>query len=89
MKKATCLLMIFSAVGLAGCTENQRARSFGGKASVNVQKGQKVLDVAWKESDLWILTRPLREGEEAEVLTFKQDASFGWASGEVSILEQK
>lgn len=89
MKKATCLLMIFSAVVLAGCTENQRARNFGGKASVDVQKGQKVLTVTWKDDDLWILTRPMREDEKPEVLTFKQDSSFGTLSGEVTIVEQK
>jgi hypothetical protein len=33
---------------------------------VEVPPGRKLVDVAWKYGDLWILTRPAEEGERAD-----------------------
>jgi len=74
---------------LAGCTENERARSFGGSADVRLPPGQKLVTATWKENAaLWLLTRPARPGEEPEVLTFQESSSYGLVEGTVRIHER-
>ncbi len=74
---------------LNGCTENIRARNFGGTATETLPSGQKLVVVTWKESHLWILTRPMRTNETAEIYQFKESSSFGILNGTVNIIEQK
>jgi len=73
---------------LVSCTEQQQAKSFGGKASMTLPTGQKVVCATWKNSDLWVLTRPMREGEKAETLTLRESSSWGLLQGTVMITEQ-
>lgn len=65
---------------LTGCTENRRARTYGG-ANVNVAPGQRVVNATWKNANLWVLTRPLRTGEVPETLTFHEFSAWGIAEG--------
>lgn len=82
-------LILISSLIVCGCTENQRARNFGGNMTVNVERGQKVVNVTWKGADLWILTRPMRVNETAEVLTFKENTKFGMLEGKVTLEESR
>lgn len=67
------LVLLISMLALAGCTENEMARSFGGTMTVNVPCGEKVFDITWKgNADLWYATRPMREGEEPETYYFRE-----------------
>lgn len=90
MQKVVCLLLVLSSLVLSGCTQNDRTKNFGGKMTVKIQKGKKVVNATWKDdSSLWLLTRPMRPGEEPEVLTFKQESSWGILEGEVALIEEK
>lgn len=70
-----------------GCTENSRAKTFGGTMTVTLPKGQKLMEATWKEADLWYLTRPMREGEKAEQYTFQENSTFGLVEGTVIFVE--
>lgn len=73
---------------MAGCTANERAKQYGGTMQVNLPPGQKLVNATWKEgSQLWYLMRPMREGEKPEVVTFKEDSSFGLVEGTVVFTE--
>ena len=87
MKKLlfVCLVM----VSLVGCTDNQRARNYGGTAKEVLPAGQKLVTMTWRQDNMWILTRPMREGEVAESYTFKESSSFGLIQGTVVIIESK
>lgn len=74
---------------LSGCTEQQRARAWGGTATNNLAVCQKLVHMAWKESDLWILTRPMRSGEVAERYEFTQSSSSGFLNGTVIVQEYR
>lgn len=80
------------AVGLAllacGCTEQQRAKQWGGTTTINLPVGQKVVNTTWKDSDLWILTRPMRPGEARETYTLTESSSWGVFQGQVLIRER-
>ena len=60
----------------------------GGKATVRLPKGQKLVEATWKEVDLWYLTRDRREGEPIETFTFQESSSFGVIEGTVTFIEQ-
>lgn len=86
MKKFILLLaMIFCLTGCQNTTKN-----WGGSMTIELPKGQKLEEITWKgDSDLWYLTRPMREDEVAETHTFQQDTEFGIFEGTVTIIETK
>lgn len=86
MKKL--ILIAILALGMVGCTENQRARSLGGTSTIALTPNKKLVNLTWKETDLWILTRDRKEGEVPETYEFKEDSSFGVIEGTVIVKEQ-
>ena len=72
-----------------GCTSQQMAKGFGGSMTVDLPPGQKLVVATWKNSDLWYLTRPMRDGENAEVQSFRESSSFGIMEGVVKFVETK
>lgn len=70
-----------------GCTQNQRARSWGGTAEQKLPPGQKLVTATWKMDHLWLLTRPMKTNETAETYTFQESSSFGLVEGKVIIRE--
>lgn len=72
-----------------GCTDNIRARQFGGTANVDLPKNQKLLMVTWKEDDLWFLTRDMREDEKTESYSLRESSSWGVWEGTVKLHESK
>lgn len=81
------LIIAFISVLAIGCTENQRARNFGGTATENLPKGQKLLTATWRQDNLWVLTRPMRTNEVAETYEFRENSSFGLIQGKVIFVE--
>lgn len=82
------LLVLVLALTMVGCTQNQRAKSFGGTATITLEKGKKLEVVTWKGEELWYLVRDRRDGEEIETYEFIEDSSFGVMEGKVIIKEQ-
>ena len=65
---------------LASCTDNQRARQFGGTETVDIPEGRILVNCTWKEEDLWILTKDTSTGE----MFFNEKSSFGVLEGEIN-----
>lgn len=82
-------LAIGTGLGLNSCTENMRARQFGGKGVLNLPAGKKLVNATWKETDLWFLTRTMTDKDIAETYTFTESSSFGIFEGEIVIVEHK
>ena len=87
MKKL--FILAIAAITFTSCTENQRAKNFGGTANVNLEPNRKLVTVTWKEDQIWYLTRPMNGLDSAETYTFKESSSFGIMEGEVVIKETK
>ena len=83
------MMIIIVGISLAttSCTDNMRAKSWGGEMSVNLPANQKVVTATWKDADLWILTRPMRAGEKSETYNFIEKSTFGVMEGEIIIIE--
>lgn len=85
MKKIVLIALIL----FSGCTANQRVRSFGGTSTIELQKNEKFVNITWKDTNLWILTRPMREDESPEEYKFKCNPEFGVLEGQVIIKESR
>jgi hypothetical protein len=83
----TMRVFLAIALCLCSCTENARARNWGGTTTVDVKAGQKVIGATWKDHDLWIIHRPMHDGEVPEVVTMTESSSFGYLEGHVVIRE--
>lgn len=89
-KKIAILIMICMVLMLNGCTEQSVTRDMGGSMTVELEPGQKLELVTWKDdASLWYLTRPMRDGEEPETHTYQQQSEFGVFEGTVTIVESK
>ncbi|MNN85818.1 hypothetical protein D3C81_2031510 [compost metagenome] len=73
---------------LTGCA-NGCARKWGGTENVNLPEGKKLINVSWKDSDLWILTRDMKENEEPETYEYIESSNLGVLEGKVIIKEIK
>lgn len=82
------ILLAIMVLCLTGCQNT--TKNWGGSMTIELPKGQKLEEITWKgNSDLWYLTRPMREDEVAETHTFQQDTEFGVFEGTVTIIETK
>ena len=64
---------------LASCTDNARARRFGGVEEVKLNKNEVVLNVTWKENQMWICTKDT----VTNVTYFREKSSWGVMEGTV------
>ncbi len=89
MKKSILLITVILGLSFTSCTDNSRARHWGGSQTINLDKGEKLIEATWKESGLWYLTRPMRENEKAEIFIFREDSQYGIMEGKVIFIETK
>lgn len=75
MKKLILLSILL--IGLSSCTENTRVKTWGGKGKLELPKGQKLINVTWKETELWYLTKNMTENDSAETYYFQEESSWG------------
>lgn len=74
-------------LAVVGCTEQERAKNLGGSTTIELPEGKKLVMVTWKESQLWILTRDMREEDLVETYNFAEKSSWGIFEGNVIIKE--
>jgi hypothetical protein len=87
MKKLSIFILL--AISLASCTENSRVKNFGGEGTINLPAGRKLVNITWKEAEIWYLTRPMDSTDVAETYTFHEESSFGVMEGTYNIIETK
>jgi hypothetical protein len=92
MKKMEKVLLVILVVCLmlacVSCTENLRTRTYGGTSTVELDPGQKLVEVTWKETSLWYLTEPMEPGYEPKTKVFQEDSRFGIMEGKVIFHEK-
>jgi len=87
MKKL--LLIIMMGVMVTYCTENARVKAWGGEGTINLPKGRKLVNVTWKETQVWYLTRPMDSSDVAQTYQFHEESSWGMVEGTYNIVETK
>ena len=77
MKKI--LITTLTLITLASCTENQRARTFGGTEKVSLKPNEIVLNVTWKKDEMWICTKDTL----TNTVYFREKSNWGMLEGTV------
>ena len=77
MKKL--IIILVAALALTSCTENSRARHFGGTETVAVKPNEVVLNVTWKETEMWICTKDT----VTNIVYFREKSSLGLVEGTI------
>jgi hypothetical protein len=84
---------LFLAIGIitmfGSCTENSRVKNWGGDGTLRLPKGQKLINVTWKEDEIWYLTRPMTSQDSCQIYTFHEESSWGVMEGTYTIIETK
>lgn len=76
----TMIAAAASMIALASCTDNQRARQFGGTETVDIPEGRIIVNCTWKQDDLWLLTKDTITGK----MYFNEKSSWGMMGGEIN-----
>lgn len=87
MKKI--FLFAFVAIGLASCTDNNMAKNWGGSMTMDLPAGQKLVNITWKDNQIWYLSRPMNAKDSVETYTFQEKSSYGIQEGTITIKESK
>ena len=84
------IISILAGVGFKFFTSNWWAKKAGGTITYNVPADQKFVNVTWKDSDLWVLTKNRNLSETARTTYhFSEESSLGLLEGTVIIKENK
>ena len=55
MRKLT--MIAITLLALVSCTDNQRARSFGGTETLKLEPNEKFINITWKQDNLWLIVQ--------------------------------
>ena len=80
MKKFLTLAVVLTVLFIS-CTDNQRARRFGGTETIKIESQEKFINIAWKDDDLWVVLQDTITG----IYYAKEKSSFGMMQGKVVI----
>ena len=83
------LFLLIALVAMSSCTENQRARAYGGKMTIELPKGEKLVNATWKEANLFYLTEPMEEGYIPKSKKFRESSNFGVWESEITFVESR
>ena len=79
MKKLILLSLVV--VALMSCTDNQRARNFGGTETIKLEPNEEFINITWKQDNLWIIVKDKNTGK----FYAREKSSFGVMQGKVVI----
>lgn len=82
------LILISGVIILTAESCNYFTRNFGGTLEYEVPAGEKVVNVTWKDSDIWVLTRKMQPNEKPDTLRFSESSTFGVFEGDVILYEK-
>lgn len=88
MKKIFLLLGICT-LALTSCTEQSRAKNYGGTANINLEQGQRLINATWKGDDLWYLTEQMDSTYVPKTKYFQESSSWGVHEGTIIFKETK
>ena len=89
MKKLLVLFAIIVAISFISCTENSRVKHWGGDMRIELPVNAKLVNVTWKEGQLWFLTKPMNTSDTPETYEFFEKSKLGILEGSVTIIEKK
>ena len=86
MKQLIALLIIIAILILTICTSNQRACQLGSSETVTLNPGKRMVNMTWKQNNLWILTK--QDTTKPSTYTFQEKSSWDVMEGTITVVEQ-
>lgn len=83
------LLLFALVICMLSCTENQKAKNYGGTAHITLEPGKKLVNVTWKETNLWYLVRDMLPTDSVQTYEFKEKSDYGIWQGTYIITETR
>lgn len=74
---------------ISSCTENSKVRTFGGTATIKLKENSKLINITYKDNNVWYLTRPMLNSDTATTYEFHEKSQFGAMEGTYFIVETK
>ena len=82
-------MIICLTLSLCSC-EQQITRQYGGTTTINLEKGEKLIEVTWKGGgDLWYLVEDMDSDYIPKVKVFKESSTYDVLEGKVVFIENK
>ena len=82
-------IVVAMIVGFLFSCENFVTRKLGGSQTITLDKGQRLVEMTWKNNNLWILTEPMDSDYVPKTKTLYEDSNFGMMEGKITIVEQR
>ena len=79
MKKL--LFLLLTVVSVSSCTENERAKNFGGKKDITLKPSEEFVNATWKDDNLWLITKDTLTNE----YIMREKSSYGVWEGEIRV----
>lgn len=79
MKKLS--MVAITLLALVSCTENQKARNFGGTETIKLEPNERFINITWKQDNLWVIVQDTATGDYYA----REKSSFGIMQGKVII----
>lgn len=74
-------LFMIIIIGFVSCTDNQRARSFGGTEVIKLKPNEEFVNITWKQDNLWVIVKDTVSGKYYA----REKSSYGMMEGKVVI----
>lgn len=87
--KTKLISAIIATVLIVSCTNNERAKIYGGTTTIELPENQKLINITWKEQNMWYLTKPMNNNDSAETYIFHEESNYGVWEGTIIIKEVK
>ena len=88
MKKILFIFIVCVSMSLMSC-EQAITRRYGGNMTVNLNAGERLVEVTWKENSVWYLVEPMDSNYEPKTKVFKENSMLGIAEGSITFIETR
>lgn len=89
MKRIYLVMVAALLLSATSCTQQHMARKYGGKMTVKLPKGEKLMMATWKNTDLFYLTEPMDSGYVPKKKMLRENSTYGVYETEVTFIESK
>lgn len=82
------VIVLVVVITLNSC-DQALTRSMGGTTKVQLEPGEKLLEVTWKGDNIWYLVEPMDSNYIPKTKTFKESSKAGILEGKVIFIETR
>jgi hypothetical protein len=88
MKRIFILLAIITLISFSSC-KNKRVKKWGGSMTIELKANQKLMNVTWKDNDIWYLTTSMDSIDKPKQSVFQEKSNRGILEGRITFKESR